>query len=299
MTRLVKMLISLLIVIIFTLLSSCASEAVNYADNDNIESNESSESQADESSTDYVDSGIVEILFTGEPIRRENLFWPEGRDRDWEEDVRHFAVMALRPHPLLMGFESFSADARRIEGLAAEEYAAFAYNVLLKRTAVKNEIFSDDTQIMTDGLREIIIERTNELIHNIPNLNDIDIRQNIGGFSTWPFSEDFNFLSERVNYLYVIIDGGSYSQSVVVTSNLRQHLDNLIIIGEPTGQPENFFAGDPGFLPNSRVTFQVSNNMRVQSNTEDIALRPDIFIPLTIADIISNSDPVLEYIRER
>jgi len=488
--------------LISILLASCTSErgVTEPSDNDTYISNDYAE-EADEYDNE---EAAVQIVFTGEPVRREDLYWPEGRDRDWEEDIRHFAAMALRHHPLLIGYDELRLDARRIEGRASENYSEFAYNVLLKRTAAKNGILTDDLAAITERLREIILEKTNALIIDIPNLSDyevvfslseiaailgdghtriafafedsavfpvsiialdgrayltgvpkefenalysellsinnipidevieglariipheneynlrqmyipraltekellifinvvsdsgvaeftvrdisgeifditlqgmnrevidamefvyhfhdtlmharpgelfwheyfpddnimyvriwrffrepadnaaiaalraelrdwpenediekfiIDLRHNIGGFTTWPFGEDFLFLADRVNSLYVIIDGISYSQSVIVASNLKYHMDNLTIIGEPAGQPENFLSGDQrAFLPNSRLGFQVSNAMSVQSNTADTALRPDIFIPLTIDDVINQRDPVLEYI---
>ena len=127
----------------------------------------------------------------------------------------------------------------------------------------------------------------------------IDIRQNGGGVLDWPSIFYFPFLSQRVSSFYVLIDGRSLSRSVLVAANLRNHMESdVTIIGEPAGQPENFFTGAMRAMPNSGLLFSFSTTLRAHSNSEDTVFRPDIFIPLTIDDIINNHDPLLEFIKK-
>jgi len=142
-----------------------------------------------------------------------------------------------------------------------------------------------------------------EEIHNWPEQEKIeklilDLRQNPGGHWTaqWPLNNDFAILSESVRHFYILIDGGSASASVVAVANIKYHMNNVTIIGEPSGQLKNFFSGPVGALPNSQIAYIVSHGTNIQSESEYITLRPDIFIPLTIYDIISNNDPVMDFI---
>ena len=127
----------------------------------------------------------------------------------------------------------------------------------------------------------------------------IDLRQNQGGTIDWPSIPDIPLLSEIVGAVYVLIDGASASRSVLVASNLRYYMENVIIVGESSGQQENFFSGITLSMPNSGFRYRVSGAMHVQSRSYDVALRPDIFTPLTINDVINNRDPVLEYVWAR
>ena len=104
-------------------------------------------------------------------------------------------------------------------------------------------------------------------------------------------------MAEVAESLYVIIDAGTFSMGVINTSNIMNYMENAIIIGEPSGQTDNFFGSDGGTLPNSRMRYNISHRMWVGSSSEDTAIRPDIFVPLTISDIINNIDPVIEAIK--
>jgi len=476
----------LLNVFIIALLSSCTTEDHYYISDYDYVIEEEPDSTAE---------NITQAVFTGDPIHRDNLHWQEGRDRDWEVDIRHFAVKALWHHPLLTDYNYANS-----QGIAGVDYFHFAYKMLLRRAAYRNGIVADDADGIRDSLREIFIDRINELILSIPSLSDsevkfglsevtvllddthtrlhlrpvkvfpvqtlfhyngvffagvpkeiehalygelraingidideiierlgevfphenqyglrqtigthflmskeflgyinvvddrgmayftirsvngeifgielqaiyqedfeniddaqfvrhefsilmhmhhdkdfwyeyfyggnimyvrinrlrpgvgndfeeklrnwtqneridkfiIDLRGNPGG-REWLLSPDL-LESERIRAVYIIIDGGSESASVLTASNLRRSGANVQIVGEPAGQPDNFFAGPVGTLSNSGLGYVISMGMTAQSNSTDITLRPDILIPLTINDIISNRDPVLDYIWER
>jgi len=124
----------------------------------------------------------------------------------------------------------------------------------------------------------------------------LDLRQNAGGNFRWPTPSDFPILSEKVNYLYVIVDGGSLSASIDVASSLRHGMEHVIIIGEPAGQPESFFGGATRVFTDSGLVFAISANLLLSDGvitSSDVAFRPDILIHLTIEDVINNHDPVL------
>lgn len=129
----------------------------------------------------------------------------------------------------------------------------------------------------------------------------LDIRQNTGGIRDFPSIFQFYFLSQIANDFYVLIDGRSVSRSLTVAANMRNHMEsNVVIIGEPAGQPENFLmAPRIRTMPNSGLMFSFATGLSVNSCSVETTFRPDIFIPLTITDIINNHDPVLEAIKTK
>ena len=480
MIQLRKIIVLILGILVCALLVSCWTETDDYIneyvyDNDYI----TDETEAnDYTITPYP----IQPSFTGEPVHRDYLLWPEGRDRDWEQDIRHIAVIALRQHPLLIGFDSWRFPAT----VNADELNA-TFNVALLRVADRHGIAADDSAGMSDELRALFIDRVNTLINNIPELSDlevnyglagilallsdahsavavpmdevfpaqlislydgiyfigvpvgmeralygqliaingastneiieslakiishentynlrntaarhfltvreflsyinvvcdygmadftvrgicgetfdislqavdrntfnnmldtefvrhefntlthmhpedafwheffieynmlyirsssfseryraasqatirdlmdelknwpidekietvvIDLRQNGGGVFVWPEISDISILSEVANSVYVLIDNATFSNGVTAASNVVNHMENVMVTGEPTGQWENFFGGPIGFLPNSGLRYQMSMSMRVQSSIDDVALRPDIF----------------------
>ena len=127
----------------------------------------------------------------------------------------------------------------------------------------------------------------------------IDLRQNVGGFlpsAMTNFADDM--ISGRISTVYVIIDSGSYSAPIIFASLLRSTFENVYIVGEPAPQPANFFVSQRATLRHSGVGFNVSEFFRETSQDERhiYALVPDIFIPLTIGDIVNYRDPVMEFI---
>ena len=50
------------------------------------------------------------------------------------------------------------------------------------------------------------------------------------------------------------------------------------------------------FRTRGGIAYVVSQGISMQSGSEYITLRPDIFIPLTIYDVINNIDPVMDFI---
>jgi len=129
----------------------------------------------------------------------------------------------------------------------------------------------------------------------------LDIRQNTGGVRDFPSIFQFHFLSQIASDFYVLIDGRSVSRSLTVAANMRNHMEsNVTIVGEPAGQPENFLmAPRIRTMPNSGLMFSFATGLSVNSSSEETIFMPDIFIPLTIDDIINNHDPLLDFIKNR
>ncbi|MCL2564334.1 MAG: hypothetical protein FWE24_00795 [Defluviitaleaceae bacterium] len=126
----------------------------------------------------------------------------------------------------------------------------------------------------------------------------IDLRQNAGGLFEWPTDSEFGVLSEAADSFYVLIDAGVFSLGVLTTSNIRRNLENVTVVGEPAGDMDNMMAGDGSILPNSRMRYNIAQRLLVGSDSEDVAVRPDIFVPLSIDDIINGRDPVIEAVKE-
>ena len=128
----------------------------------------------------------------------------------------------------------------------------------------------------------------------------IDLRGNRGGFLEY-FEVLFELLySERNNIgsIYVLMNNYSYSSAVVAAAILKEHIEDVLLVGEPTSQPSNFFAGTSvHWLPNSNISFEVSRvYFRILPECSKDTLHPDIFIPKTFEDFVNIHDPVLEAI---
>lgn len=105
---------------------------------------------------------------------------------------------------------------------------------------------------------------------------------------------------ELLGDMYVAIDFGSASQSVVQAFLFSNYVDNVTLIGSPAGATLNIFAGGTHTLPNSGLRFFVSDNlMLLDPYTETNKLYPDIFIYNTLEDFLNNHDAVFHEIRQR
>ena len=181
------------------------------------------------------------------------------------------------------------------------------YSVLYVRNSSLLDVDLTGSRVVNAGivaLTEELIELANDGI--IEKLI-LDIRGNAAGcnrhmfpLNLWPAIYDFPLLAETVENIYVIIDGGTASLAVATAANLRYNKGNVVILGTPAGCSENFLTTTiHRYLPNSRLRFITSTGLHVVSVCDDVALRPDVFIPLTIHDVINQRDPVLEYILSR
>ena len=130
----------------------------------------------------------------------------------------------------------------------------------------------------------------------------IDLRDNRGGFLEY-FEVLFNLVYSKRNSIgsvYVLINNYTYSSGVVAAAILKNYVDDVLLVGEPTGQPTNFFAGtSTHWLLNSNIQFEVSRvHFRILPECAEDTLHPDIFIPMTFKDFLNSRDPVLEAIIE-
>lgn len=101
--------------------------------------------------------------------------------------------------------------------------------------------------------------------------------------------------------MYVLIDGGSFSASSIISSNLKGS-KRAIFVGEETGGAYNgTVAGQMPIveLPNSKVKIRVGL-MKIaahyKTDEEGHGIRPDIEIIPTLEDKISGNDPEMNWI---
>ena len=126
----------------------------------------------------------------------------------------------------------------------------------------------------------------------------VDLRGNRGGFLEH-FEVLFDLIyAERncINAVYILVDNYTYSSGVIAAAILREYIEGALLLGEPTGQPSNFFAAPSMHrLPHSNISFSVSRMFfRILPECSQNALYPDILIPLTFADLKNGHDPALE-----
>jgi C-terminal processing protease CtpA/Prc len=101
--------------------------------------------------------------------------------------------------------------------------------------------------------------------------------------------------------MYALIDGGSFSASSIISSNLKGS-KRAIFVGEETGGAYNgTVAGQMPIveLPNSRVKIRIGL-MKIaasyKTNEEGHGIRPDIEIIPTLEDKINGNDPEMNWI---
>lgn len=103
--------------------------------------------------------------------------------------------------------------------------------------------------------------------------------------------------------MYVLIDGGSFSASSIISSNLKGS-KRATFVGEETGGAYNgTVAGQMPIieLPNSKVKIRVGLMKiaaRYKTDEEGHGIRPDIEIVPTLQDKVSGKDPEMEWILE-
>ncbi len=104
--------------------------------------------------------------------------------------------------------------------------------------------------------------------------------------------------------IYVLINGGTFSASCILASNLKGS-KRAVFVGEETGgASEGTVAGKMATftLPESKiqVTFGLAHiKPRVRSGTIGRGIMPDVEISPTLTDLKSGKDPELEYVLSR
>jgi hypothetical protein len=99
--------------------------------------------------------------------------------------------------------------------------------------------------------------------------------------------------------LYLLVDGGSFSNSGIVASAIR-HYRRGVIIGEETGGNEKVLCGYESLtvLPNTRLQVYIPTRqfvIRDMPGNEGRGVIPDFIISPSIQGLISGKDEVLEY----
>ena len=126
----------------------------------------------------------------------------------------------------------------------------------------------------------------------------VDLRGNRGGFLN-EFDMLFDLIyaeRNRIRSVYVLMDRHTYSSGVIAAAILREYIDEVLLVGEPTSQPPNFFAAPSTYwLHNAGISFTVSSvHFHILPEYPGNALYPDIRIPMTFEDFKNGRDPVLE-----
>ena len=99
--------------------------------------------------------------------------------------------------------------------------------------------------------------------------------------------------------LYVLINGGSFSNSAIVCSALQRY-NRCKFIGEETGGNPCVIAAGGKYinLPNTKTKVLVPNlqyEIRYKSRNTGIGILPDYPVVPTLDDILAGRDPVLQY----
>ncbi|MGC4038921.1 MAG: S41 family peptidase [Chitinophagaceae bacterium] len=97
--------------------------------------------------------------------------------------------------------------------------------------------------------------------------------------------------------LYVLINGGSFSNSVIVSSSLEQW-GRAVFIGEETGGNKTLINGeaDESILPNTKIAIQISTQKFIIRNgiNDGHGLVPSHYIKPGIEDVVADKDIVKE-----
>lgn len=130
----------------------------------------------------------------------------------------------------------------------------------------------------------------------------VDLRRNPGGYQFYGYSEFINALSRmEFDFLYVLIDQGSTSCSVITAGEIKKAFPDAVLVGTPAGQPANFFAGmnlTDYALPNSGVLCPMPlEYYRVLPDNHDDALMPELTVYPTIRDYLMGIDTILEAVK--
>ncbi len=131
-----------------------------------------------------------------------------------------------------------------------------------------------------------------------------DFRDNGGGFFTdfGPLIDELN--GRETDGVYIVVAGNSVSAAVTIPYTLKKRIDGAILIGEPAGQPVNYFpfwdARYTPSLPTHGNSFRIADQYLVQDIDYPYdALMPDITVYQTVEDYKNGVDTVMEEIRGR
>ena len=150
--------------------------------------------------------------------------------------------------------------------------------------------------------------KTNREISGVLNSVDsldkviLDLRQNRGGYLPRAYSGLFTFLrSSKINQVYVLIDGGSFSMSVIACYNIRTEIPNAIFVGTPTGQglPTGTVREYVETPHNWLITKHPGGMVVLESGDSFPCFQPDVLIYQTLEDYKKGVDTALQYVLDQ
>lgn len=147
---------------------------------------------------------------------------------------------------------------------------------------------------------------TNKQIYAVLNSADtvdkiiLDLRQNGGGSpSSRVLSGLMNFLrNPKVKQVYVLIDSGAFSMSVIASYNIRTEIPDAVFVGTPTGQGlPTGSVREYLETPHGWLTARSPGGMSVlESGDSFLCFEPDVFVYQTLEDYKNGVDTVLQYV---
>lgn len=107
--------------------------------------------------------------------------------------------------------------------------------------------------------------------------------------------------SPKINkkgHLFVVVGRSTFSSAILNALTLKNETE-AIFVGEPTGGRPNHFGEVRSFnLPNSGLTVRYSTKYFRYSDDDSESLFPDILVEPSFSDFVSNTDSVLQAIRD-
>lgn len=127
----------------------------------------------------------------------------------------------------------------------------------------------------------------------------VDVRDNPGGYQFLGYGQLITVLQRMdVQNIYVLIDGNTFSNGIIMAGSIKREIPEAIIVGTPGGQPANFFAGmyDGDYvMPNCGVICRIPTAWIVSlPDFEGEALMPDVVVWPTLADYKNHTDTILQ-----
>ena len=127
----------------------------------------------------------------------------------------------------------------------------------------------------------------------------VDLRGNGGGAQVSGYHEAVSVLDRmKLETIYVLIDGSSFSQTVFFATYLKQELENVVLVGTPAAQSPNFFGTIESYnMPNTQTRFVLATEWWMGwEGYEHDALMPDIIVEQKMQDYKDGRDAVLAYV---
>ncbi len=124
----------------------------------------------------------------------------------------------------------------------------------------------------------------------------VDFRGNLGGYRIPKLIEQLN--RHPHEQVYVLMNGGTASASVVMAYALRLLVADTLLVGSPAAQNPNMLAYPLSYhMPHSGAYFRVSSDYsRMAPDFGTDTLYPDIRIDQTFEDFQNGVDTVLTYV---